>query len=161
MFSRRTGGFTLVEMIVAIVVIGVGLAGVIVAFTTTVRSSADPLIRKQMLSIAEEMLEEALLKPFAVSGTAPGNVLVACGTAAAARSAFDDVSDYNGYATNGICDIDGAAVTGLSAYNLRVAVNAAASLGDVAGGNVKQVTVTVTHGAESLTLDGWRAGYAL
>jgi MSHA pilin protein MshD len=60
-------------MIVAIVILGVGLAGVLTAFSTTVKSSADPMLNKQMLAIAEGMLEEILLKPYAAgSGTISG-----------------------------------------------------------------------------------------
>lgn len=160
MFIRRQAGFTLVEMIIAIVVIGVGLAGVLTAFNINVRSSADPLVRKQMLAVAEEILEEILLKPFAVSGTAPANAPVACGAAGSARTAFDDVRDYAGYATTGICDIDGNAVAGLGGYDLTVATNAAASLTDgTTAVTAIRVAVTVTHGAQTMTLVGWRTNY--
>ena len=166
MFNRRASGFTLVEMIVAIVIIGVGLAGVLTTFNISVRSSGDPLIHKQMLAVAEEMMEEVLLKPFAINGVAPVNALVNCGAAGSVRSAFDDVSDYNGYATTGICDIDGTAVVGLGGYSISVAVSAIASLGDtdsggaLSGGQVKQITVTVTGGGETVILNGWRTDYA-
>lgn len=160
MCSKALRGFTLIEMVIAIVIIGVGLAGVLTAFNTTVRSSADPLMRKQMQAVAEEMLEEVLLKPFAVSGVAPVNAPVACGAAGAIRTAFDDVSDYHGYQTTGVCDIDGVAVAGLETYSLQVLVDGAANLGGVSGGNAKQVVVTVTRGGESLTLTGWRTSYA-
>ena len=165
--QRLLSGFTLVEMVVAIVIISVGLAGVLLAFNTSVRSSADPLIHKQMLAVAEEMMEEILLKPYAVSGTAPSNSLTACtGASPASRVIFDDVSDYSGYQTAGICSIDGDPVVGLEAYSLTVFVNPAASLGSAANGGVldngkvKKVTVTVTHGAEHISLNGWRTWYA-
>ena len=170
MSSRTAAGFTLIEMVLAIVIISVGLAGVLLAFDTSVKASADPLIHKQMLAAAEEMMEEILLKPFAPpeSGFDQTNLAwpVNCGTAAAARSAFDDVSDYRNYATTGICDIDGAAVAGLGAYSLKVIVDPAASLGSAANGGVldsgkvKKVTVTVTHGTETISLNGWRTAYA-
>ena len=71
--SSSARGFTLVEMLIAIVVIGVGLAGVLVAFNTSVRASADPLLQRQMLAIAEGLLEEALSRPFtAQAGTGGG-----------------------------------------------------------------------------------------
>lgn len=156
---RRPAGFTLVEMIIAIVIIGVGLAGVLAAFNISVRSSADPLVRKQMLAAAEEMLEEILLKPFAVSGAAPVNALVACGAAGSARTAFDDVRDYAGYATSGVCDIDGAAVAGLGAYNLAVAITTPNLTDGTTAVASLRIAVTVTLGAETLTLVGWRTNY--
>lgn len=147
MSNSRTSGFTLIEMIIAIVIIGLGLAGVLAAFNTTVRSSADPVIHKQMLVIAEEMLEEILLKPYAVAaGTITG-----CD-----RSAADDVSDYAGY-NQAICDIDGTAVAGLAGYNVSVAVD---SVNWQTIANTLRVTVTVTRGTESLGLVAWRTDYA-
>ncbi len=161
--SLRQAGFTLIEMIIAIVIIGVGIAGLFTAFNTNVRASGDPIVHKQMLAIAEESLEEILLKPFAITGTAPVNALVNCGSAGAVRSAFDDVRDYAGYATTGICNIDGETVAGLGSYNLAVTVASTVSLSDgsiaVAGGNTLRVTVTVTQGSETLSLIGWRTNY--
>ena len=162
----RAAGFTLVEMVIAIVIISVGPAGVLLAFNTSVRSSADPLIHKQMLAVAEEMMEEILLKPFAVSGPPPTNSLKSCGGGAPpSRSAFDDVSDYDGYQTSGVCDIDGEVVDGLGAYSLQVTIGGG-GLGSAAGGGVvdgkktKKITVKVSHGTESISLNGWRTWYA-
>lgn len=162
MSSRREPGFTLVEMVIAIVIIGIGLAGVLLAINTTVRSSADPLIRKQMLAIAEELLEEALLKPFAVAGAAPNNLPQICDVnPIPSRIAFDDISDYHNYRTTGICAITGATIVGLTAYELAIQVSNT-SLGDITldSGNAKQINVTVTHGADHLTLTGFRTNYA-
>jgi len=156
--ARRAAGFTLVEMVIAIVIVSVGLAGVLVAFNTAVKSSADPLVRKQMLAVAEEMIEEVLLKPYAASGTAPTNSLRSCGGGSPpSRAGFDDVSDYHGYQTSGVCNIDGEAVAGLTEYNVRVTVVGEGWQGIA---NTLHVTVIVTHGGETLALDGWRTGYA-
>ncbi|MDP2794369.1 MAG: prepilin-type N-terminal cleavage/methylation domain-containing protein [Sulfurisoma sp.] len=162
--NRGSSGFTLIEMIIAIVIIGVGLAGVLTAFNTTVKSSADPLIHKQMLAVAEEMMEEILLKPYEppAGGFTQTNTTwpVACAPATAARRAdFDDVSDYSNYETTGICDIDGTAVSGLGGYGVKGAIDPTASLGGLAS-DVKKVTVMVTYGTETLSLVGWRTNYA-
>jgi MSHA pilin protein MshD len=148
--SRRQRGFTMVEMILAIVIIGVGLAGVMLAFSTAVGRSADPVIQQQMLAIAEELIEEVQLKPYAVSAN---NAPAGC-----ARDTYNDVSDYHGYATSGqVCTVDGTAVAGLSGYSVGIAV-ATATLSGV--GAAKRITVTVTRGTQSLSLVGWRTDFA-
>lgn len=153
MFSKR--GFTLIEMILALVIIAIGVTGLMLAFSSNVRSSSNPLISKQIVAIAEEILEEALLKPYAVNGAAPGNGPTACGGGSAVRNAFDDVRDYHNYQTTGICDSDGVAVAGLEEFNLQVTASDIGTWQGIA--NTVQVNVTVTRGANSFTLTGWRA----
>ena len=150
MLHRRQGGFTLVEMIVAIVILGVGLAGVMLAFSTAARGSADPVVHQQMLAIAEEMMEEIQLKPYAsASNSAP---------AGCARDTYNDVSDYQGYATSGqICTVDGVAIAELASYSVSVGV-AAGSLAGVAA--ARRITVTVTRVCDCFALTGWLTDYA-
>ena len=62
--ARKSVGFTLIEMIITIVVIGVGLAGVLMTFQVVVRSSADPLVSKQLVSVAEAQMESEMLRSF-------------------------------------------------------------------------------------------------
>ena len=147
---KKQLGFTLIEMVLAIVVLGVGLAGVLIAFSTVARGSADPVVAQQMLAIAEEMMEEIQLKPYAVAAnTAP---------AACARNTWNDVLDYNGYATSGqICTIDGTAIPSLAGYSVQVTV-VAATLASV--GAARRIDVTVTRSTSSFTLTGWRTDFA-
>ena len=145
--AARQRGFTLIEMIIAIVVIGVGLVGVLLAFSTVSRHNADPMVGKQMLAIAEEMMEEIQLKPYDHAATA----LDGC-----RRSQFDDVADFNGYTTtNRICDIEGTEIASLAGYGVDVDVVA----GTLSGVAAWQITVTVSYGTDNLTLVGWRTDY--
>ena len=147
---RTQRGLSLVELVLAIVVIGVGLAGVLLAFATVTRGSADPVVSQQMLAIAEEMIEEIRLKPYAVAANAA--------PAACARDTFNDTLDYHGYATTaGICNIDGTLIPSLAGYALRVQVQAGTLAGVTAA---RRIDVTVTHGLNTLTLTGWRTDYA-
>jgi MSHA pilin protein MshD len=146
---RRSRGMTLMELVLSIVVIGVGLTGVLVAYNQAVMGSADPMVRKQMLAIAEEMMAETSLKPYAAQAPGPA--------AGCARAAFNDLGDYNGYAAAAICDIDGTAIPTLAGYGVAVAVGAHALPNGVAA---MRIVVTVTHGAETLTLTGYRTDWA-
>ena len=148
-----SSGFTLVEMLIAIVIIGIGVTGVMVAYSTSVKGSANALIGKQLVAIADEMMEEILLKPYN-STLASGSGVALCGAGTANRSAFDDVGDYNGYQTSGICTIDGQTIPGLESYNVSVVVINSFNLSGVA--NTLRVTVTATHGADRMILDGFK-----
>lgn len=155
MSSRRMAGLTLVELIVAIVIIGTALAGLVAAFTRANLASTDPVITQQMLAIGEGMMEEVLLKPFAVTADE---------AAAPTRAQFNDVRDYDrqddadpGYASSGIVDIDGEAIAGLEDYGVSVRVESqGVALTGVPAGNALRVTVTVSHGERRLSLTGWR-----
>jgi len=61
---RAEHGISLIELIVFIVIVGIAVAGVVGALSMATRSSADPMIQKQALAIAEALLEEVQLQPF-------------------------------------------------------------------------------------------------
>lgn len=150
MFNRRRmAGVTLVELIVAIVIVGIALAGLVAAYTRASIASADPVVTQQMLAIAESMMEEVMLKPFASGdgGSAPG----------ATRAQYDDINDYANYTLQGVTDADGNAIAGLGRYQVSVTVAPLATdLPGVATGNARRINVMVSHGSDSLTLSGWR-----
>lgn len=154
---------TLVELVMAIVILSVGIAGVLSAFVVMARSSADPLVRKQMLSIAEQMMEEITLQPFAAAAPAQVNTPGACPS----RESFNDILDYDNLSTTGgFCDSTGTPLPQLATYNVEVQVNPTASLATVSGtgnlgsGKVYRIVVTVTHGSDRMELTGWRTDYA-
>lgn len=145
----RSRGFTLPEMLLVIVVMGVGLAGVLIAFSTVGKGSADPVVQKQMLAIAEEMMEEIQLRPYAIAAnTAP---------AACARNTYNDIRDYNGYSTtNKICTIDGTAIPALSGYSVSVSMQPTT----VSGVSLMLISIAVSYGGQTLMLYGYRSDYA-
>lgn len=153
MSIKRQAGVTLVELIIAIVIIGVGLAGVLGALAQTSVFSAHPMISKQSGAIAEGMLEEILLQPFDYSGPVE-TPINSC-----ARNHFHRISDYNNYSST-ICDPDGTPVAGLGGY--RVSVNVQPAVAPIAGVpavDILVVTVTVTNSSQNYVLTGWRTKY--
>lgn len=176
--ADRARGLSLVELIIFIVVIGAALAGVLRVFTQATAASADPLLRRQALAIAESLLDEVELMPFTFCDADDANLETATGSAGCASlpdtlgpesgegrfatPQFDHVDDYHGYAMSGIVDVTGSAVTGLSAYSASVSV-APAALGSitVGSGDALRITVTVTGpGNTSVSLDGYRTRHA-
>ena len=150
---RRSAGVTLVELIVALVIMGVALAGMVAVYTATTRSSVDPVVAQQMQAIADNLMEEILMKPFAK------------GPGAGARINFDDVLDYKGYdsGTAGVTNVEGTVIPGLERYEVVVAVDDKATMPGVPSGQAMLVTVTVIDLRASpnapgsrLVLTGWR-----
>jgi MSHA pilin protein MshD len=169
-------GISLIELIMFIIIVGIGVAGILLVFNVTTKASADPLIHKQMLAIAEALMEEVQAKPFtycdpddAIAPTAASEA--ACTTAEAigpegetrfsAITPFDNVNDYGAtLSISPITDITGTAIGGLGAYSATIAV-AGSALGGFAAADSLLITVTVTGpGNDSLALQGYRARYA-
>jgi MSHA pilin protein MshD len=161
MLASCQRGFTLIELIIFIVVVSAGLAGILSVMNTVVKSSADPLVRKQAIAVAESMLEEILLKEY----DDPTTATCAAGTSGE-RHLWNDVCDYAGYVTTaGIVNPDAAAspVAGLGNYNIAkadgsagvVIVDPAAS----AVPTLRQVTVHVTGPQGTISLTGYRGNY--
>lgn len=178
---RGQRGLSLVELVLFIIIVGVGVAGLLLVFNVTTKASADPLIQKQMLAIAEALMEEVQVKPFtycdpddAQATTATSATVGPTGCQATveasgpegetrvnATTPFDNVNDYNGFSMSpGISDITGAPITGLGAYSATIAV-ADSALGGIAAAESLLITVTVTGpGSDSLVLQSYRTRYA-
>ncbi|MGG7605250.1 prepilin-type N-terminal cleavage/methylation domain-containing protein [Massilia sp. BKSP1R2A-1] len=146
MYSRRMAGVTLVELVIAIVIIAAALAGLVAALTRANRASVDPILTQQMTAIAEGMMEEVLLKPFLEDDS----------VAATGRADYNDIWDYNKYAKDSpVEDFNGNAIAGLERYRVSVQVDKVA-LTNIPLGDAARVRVTVRNGGQSIVLNGWR-----
>lgn len=171
-------GLTLIELLMFIVVVSAALAGLMRVFMQSTASSADPLLRRQALAIAESLLEEVTLMPFTWCDGDDANVATTSSAAGCAGAAdalgaeagesrtglpsFDHVNDYHGLVMNGIRDLSGSAVAGLAGYSASVSV-AAATLNDITSGSGDALRITVTvnaPGGVSVVLDGYRTRHA-
>jgi len=156
-------GISLVELIMFIVIVGVALAGILLVMNVTTKGSADPLIHKQALAIAESLLEEIELQDFSnpdggFTPAIPGS------PTQAERASFDDIMDFNGFATTGAFPANGAAlaVPGLESYNVSVVVlkPLAADWGNIAAASAARITVTVAGpSGQSIEAVGYRVDY--
>lgn len=178
--SRRQGGLSLVEVIVFIVVLGIGIAGIALLYNQVTRASVDPLVRKQAVAIATSLMEEIQLRPFtycdpddaavftAVSpaGCAtPENIGAEGGETRYGPTFFDNVSDYAALPpmVGSIQDVTNTTISGLAGYSAQVQVAAAG--GDfpaaVPPDDALLITLTVTGPANTqVVLHGYRLRYA-
>ena len=178
----RPSGLTLVELIMFIVIVGVGIAGILLVLNRATQTSADPVVRKQALAIAESLLEEIELMPFtycdpddpaATTAASPAGCATAEGTSPtpgetrySAITPFDNVGDYGSFTMNsGIQDITNNTISGLNSYSASVSV-VQESLGTGGAAILPateslRITVTVTGpGNTTVTLDSYRTRYA-
>ena len=166
-------GFTLIELVIFIVIVSVALAGVLTVLNITTKSSADPMIRKQALAIAEALLEEVMMQPYTYCD--PDDVTAATATStagctttvenigpdvnpngttetrASSTNPFDNVNDYDGLSTT--TNIAGG---GVAKYTANVTV-ANATLNAVSG---LLITVAVNSGTETISLQGYRTPHS-
>lgn len=152
-------GFSLIEVIVFIMVVSVALVGVLSVMNLTTQRSADPLVRKQAIAVAESMLEEVSLHDFAKpTGGFPGPYTQAN------RESFDSIGDYNNFTTAGVFPIDSpTAISGLTGYTVLVTVTPTIlgpATSQIAAASSSLITVSVT-GPDAVTVNvsGYRTAY--
>ncbi len=148
---QRQTGTTLIELVIAIVIISIAASAILMVLSTSVGNSADPMIRHQAVAIAEAYLEEISLKSF----VDPDGV-----DFEASRDLYDDVDDYNGLVDAGARDQFGNALAGLGDYTVTVAVTASSALPPIASTDLFLISVTITHAANiDFTISAYRANF--
>jgi MSHA pilin protein MshD len=148
----QNSGFTLIELVVAIVVMSIGTLGFLTLIHNTATNSVDPHIRVQSDAIARAYLEEVMLSQFCEPNFDPdGDGLTECssttigegctssacsalapnacgganaaGGAEAGRSSFDDVCDYAAINSAVATDRNGSALGTIGDYTVTVTIN--------------------------------------
>lgn len=156
--GRVSRGFTLIEMVIAIVVLASAVSAILFAVAQNVSSSADPMIKQQAIAIAQAYMEEVMLKPY---NDPDGGETGSCEEGVASRVQFDDVADYDCINDSaGAIDQFGNALAGLGAYNVVVNVGVV-NIGAPAV-TTRRIDVTVSHDVHTsiaMTISGYRASY--
>jgi MSHA pilin protein MshD len=149
---RASHGLTLIELVVALVVVAIAVTGTLQVLGSAMRQSADPMLTEQGGAVARAYLEEILTKAFAAPPCAPPP---------ASRELYQSLCDYHGLDDPGARDQQGQAIAGLEAFRVRVDVDPSATLGGLAGpSDVVRVDVRVTHGSSvDVLLSGYRTAY--
>jgi MSHA pilin protein MshD len=142
---NHTRGFTLIEMIAFIVVVGVSVVAIGNVFQHAVVNIQDPLINSQLIGMAQSQLDETLSRQY--DENTPTGGIPACGTLATTCAGIglesgetitniatlDDIDDFNGYQ-----DIP------QTGYSRAVSVVYAGTDFGTSNHHAKRITVTVT-----------------
>jgi len=169
-------GFTLIELIIFIVIVSIGIAGILSVLNLTTQHSADPMVHKQSLSIAEALMEEVSLAKFTYCdpvndpNAETADSVANCTTMPEGvgpepdnTRPFDNVNDYvTAYGVQqpiGITDVNNVNIDGLAAYSATIQMTQEA-LGGIPANDALHIVIRVTHGNETLRLDGFRTRYA-
>ena len=148
----RQSAFTLIEIIVTIIVIGISATALLSVFSNMIRGSADPMIQQQATTIAEAYLEEIMLREFDDPEVAESGGAEAGET----RPNYDDVQDNNSLGTTQVRDQNNNPIAALSDYQVTVTVNGAV-LNTV---GAMQIDVSVSHPATgAILLSAFRTDY--
>ena len=157
--TNTQSGLSLIELIVFIIIVSVGIAGILSVMNITVKSSADPMLRKQAVAMAEAVMDEVLAKDYA---NPTGGYTETDFTACSGRQQYDDVDDYACFAGApatavilGTNTLGASSIAALAGYSATVSVAPVT----VSGAAMKKITVTVSGGTEPITLFGYRANY--
>lgn len=158
-------GFTLVELVVAIVALAALGAGLAVVFVEGVASSADPQIRAQARAIADGYVEEIMLKRYCENPDDSTPCSDETGSdEGETRATYDDICDYNAIGTEEPTDQNGEPSGGpdepLADYEVTVAVGDGTNdCGSDEGPQRIEVTVSHSSGRVSYELVSQRAEY--
>ena len=166
--SQQDSGFTLIELIIFIVVIGVATAGLFAALNSGVVNSVDPMYQVRALELAQAQVDEILGRRY--DENSPSGGVPACGslggvacTPAGSLGAeagegstnqFDDIDDFDGLSVNAPAPFTG--------FTIAVVVSYAGT--DLTGlptdESAKLITVTVTPPVGNpVTLSTYRGNF--
>ncbi|MSQ67974.1 MAG: hypothetical protein EXR83_07240 [Gammaproteobacteria bacterium] len=152
-------------------IVSVATFGLMLAVSSAVSRSADPLIQEQATTLARAYLAEAMSASFCDPSFNPdGSAATTCRAectgrpcasgcggavfgAESSRANYDDVCDYLGLSDVGARDRNGLSIALLGAYTVNVSVldQSSVTLGspalDASSGQIVRVEVAVSHNA--------------
>jgi len=180
-------GFSLIELIVFMLIVGTGVVGMIGTMDIAARTNVDPMLQKQALAIAESLLAEIQRQPFSYCDPDDSNALTATSSASctsgmsqdtlsgpvpatesrdgSSGSYYDNVTDYarsTSLVLTNVTDASNPPIATMTGYTATITMAWADSIfGFTAGShNAIKITVNVKNGPADATLNGYRIRYA-
>ena len=153
-------GFTLIEVIMIIVLLGIMLPGIMMYFIQGVKNSVDSQLRVTAVFLAEGLMEEIKSKRWDENSPIPPGSYTTPLTfeVGETRKTFDDIDDFNGLNNPNPIDSQGEPMTYYSGFRQEVSVCYVPStnLNDVSNcsiaTNYKRIEVKITNTGTNETI---------
>lgn len=164
-YMRSHQGVTLIELIITIVILGITLASIMSILSSGFSRSADPLWQSKAVELMQAYMDEIIAMRF--DGTTPlggGAIAGPCTISSdgQARTAFDDVDDYNGLDEQPPMLISGVTLNQYySDYRVQINVACAGTeVGLPSNDFAKRITITVTGpSSDQLQLAAYKGNF--
>lgn len=159
----KAKGFSLIELVITIVVLGIAVTALSSSLFTAVGRNADPLWQSKATQLSQVYLDEILSMRYdetsPLGGGSTGVVCAIGGTdGETSRSLYDDVDDYNGL-TETADFLDTDASSNYTGYSVSIAVTCVDHLNVTkATTDTKLIAITITSPTnQSLVFSVFRA----
>lgn len=160
--THKQQGMTLVELVIAIVVVSIAVTSVLGAMSSISSRSADPIILVQSQAIAESYMDEITAKAY----TFPDANATCIGPlpTTKTRATFTLVCDYQDLLDTVPRNSEGINIAGLAAYTVAVAITKVPGTAEMSPATTPaldavKIAVTVTSPKGPYTLVGYRTRY--
>jgi len=159
--ARRSRGFTLLEVLIAVILVGVSIAALVAAntsFTLANGTGAD-------ISTAEFLVEQIRELTAMLPAMDPDTTSPTFGLEEAALAAYDDVDDFDNFTFSPPIGADRIVLSDFAAFSQQVTVEnvSASNFDTVVGDGLSdffRITVTVSLNGNQLSSTSWiRARY--
>ena len=150
---QRSRGFSLIESVITIVVLGIALTAIGRGLYNRIGHSADSLWEVRALQLGQSYLDDALALAYQENSPPGGGVVGSCVISGPDngennRSRFDDVDDYDGLSETGAF-LDQSVQTDYARYDVSVTVSCANASGQaVTTSKLVQVLVSGPSGLQ-------------
>jgi MSHA pilin protein MshD len=150
---NKSKGFSLIELVITIVVIGIALTALTSSLFSGVGRNADPLWQAKATQLSQAYLDEILAMRYQEDSPVGGGSVGSCsidgaetgsgiGGGESSRSLFDDVDDYHGLSESADF-LDTSTSSSYSGYNVSIDVECLGPT-NASANNSKLIAITIT-----------------